>query len=165
MRIEKLARTHDRAGFDCGEESLNRFLREYVRQNTRENLGVTYVAVPESGSSAILGYYTLAMAEIDRELLPDASRPPLRSVPAALLARLATDLRYRGTGLGKLLVSDCLQRVANLSDEIGVHVVVLDALNDPARDFYTRHFGFETLRDDPHHLYLPVRFIRKALAR
>lgn len=67
-------------------------------------------------------------------------------------------------GLGKLLVADCLHRVVRLSEEIGVHLIVVDALNAAARDFYGRHFGFAALADDPNHLYLPVKTARRVLA-
>jgi hypothetical protein len=163
LRIEKLTRAHDRAGFDCGDETLNRFLREYARKNAQESLGVTYVLVGEPGSSTILGFYTLVMTEIVSELMPPDRRPVLDSVPAALLGRLATDIRYRSAGLGKLLVADCISRVVRISDDIGVHMIVVDALNERARDFYQRHFGFLTLTDDPLHLYLSVKTSRKVL--
>ncbi len=164
MQIEKLTRAHNRAGFDCGEESLNRFLREYARKNAQENLGVTYVLVPVPGDPTILGYYTLVMTEITCDLVPPGLRPPLTAIPAALLGRLATDVNHRSAGLGKLLVADCLQRVARLSEEIGVHLVVVDALNERARTFYQNHFGFQALADDPDHLYLLVKTIKKSLA-
>jgi hypothetical protein len=41
---------------------------------------------------------------------------------------------------------------------------VVDALNPQARDFYSRHFGFYALGDDPNHLYLPLKVARKAFA-
>ena len=44
--FELLAPYHDRAAFDCGEESLNVFLKRQARQNASRNLGVTHVAVP-----------------------------------------------------------------------------------------------------------------------
>jgi predicted GNAT family N-acyltransferase len=164
LQIEKLSRAHNRAAFDCGEESLNKFLREFARKNASENLGVTYVLVPAPGDTTILGYYTLVMTEIVSDLMAPENRPPLPSIPAALLGRLATDINHRSAGLGKLLVADCIQRVVRLADEIGVHLIAVDALNEKARAFYQKHFGFQTLADDPHHLYLLVKTAKKALA-
>ena len=164
MQIERLTRAHNRAAFDCGEDSLNGFLKEFARKNAQENLGITYVLVPAPGDATILGYYTLVVTEITRDLLPADARPPLEGIPAALLGRLATDLRHRSTGLGKLLVADCLQRVARISEAIGVYVIVVDALNEQAREFYRKHFGFQVLADDPNHLCLLVKTIRKAMA-
>lgn len=163
MRIEKLSRAHDRAGFDCGEETLNRFLREIARQNARDLLGVTYVLVPEVGNPTILGYYTLGMAEVFADLFPPEARPRIRAVPAVLLARLATSVHHRGLGLGKLLVVNCIERILRLSDEVGVHGIVVDALNKDARSFYTRNFPFLPLADDPNHLYLPLKTARTVL--
>ena len=163
LQIEKLTRAHNRAGFDCGEESLNKFLREYARKNAGENLGITYVLVPSPSDPTILGYYTLVMTEITSDLMPAEARPPLPAIPAALLGRLATDVRHRSSGLGKLLVADCIQRVVRLSDEIGVHLIAVDALNEKARTFYQKHFGFQALADDPNHLYIQVKTAKLAL--
>lgn len=163
MQIEKLTRAHNRAAFDCGDESMNKFLREYARKNAQEELGITYVLVPAPGDPTILGYYTLVMTEIAGDLMPPEAQPPLATIPAALLGRLATDINHRSAGLGKLLVADCLRRVVRLSDDIGVHLIAVDALNEKARGFYQKHFGFQALADDPNHLYLLVKTAKKAL--
>ena len=65
--FEPLAAHHNRAGFDCGEPSLNDFLKQRARQNAERNLGVTHVAVAAPGETTILGYYTLLVRSIERE--------------------------------------------------------------------------------------------------
>lgn len=161
MVIEPLTRSHDRTGFDCGEPSLNRFLRETARQYADRDFGVTYVAVPEAGSPEILGYYTLTMAEIASEVVPQKGLPSRQPIPVALLGRLAVDLQAQGNRIGERLLSDALSNTQQISSRIGCFAVVVDALSENAKRFYVR-YGFRALSDDPLHLYMTLKDIRKA---
>src|SRR5262249_17448232 len=79
-------------------------------------------------------------------------------IPALLLARLAVDQRFQGQGIGEFLLLDVLRRAVVISEQTGLHAVVLDALTDRAKDFYLR-YGFSELLDDPYHLYIPISTI------
>ncbi|MGP0070213.1 MAG: GNAT family N-acetyltransferase [Isosphaeraceae bacterium] len=161
-RIERLDRIHVREGFDCGKPSLNDFLHTLVSQYEKRNLGRTYVAFQE-GDPRVMGYYTLASGAIDAESLP-AKQPkklPRHAVPVVLIARLAVDRNVHGRGLGGLLLRDALTQTLDLSEKLGVHAVVVDALDAEARAFYER-FGFLPLTDDPMRLFLPLSAIRAA---
>jgi GNAT superfamily N-acetyltransferase len=160
-RIEPLRPDHDRSDFDCGEESLNRFLREFAGQHARKDMSRTYVAIP-AGARTIVGYYCLSSGSISFETLPlDAARRlPRHPIPTAHLGRLAVDRRHQGRGLGERLLVDALQRVLDAADRIGIHAVTVHALNDRARSFYLS-YGFIPLADDPGHLFLPMATIRE----
>ncbi len=162
-RIEQLGHGHVRDGFDCGKPSLNDFLRTLVSQYERRNLGRTYVALQE-GEERVLGYYTLASGAIAAESLPakQAKKLPRHAVPVVLLARLAVDRSVRGKGLGSFLLRDALTRSLDLSEKLGIHAVVVDALDAEAKTFYQR-FGFLALTDDEMRLFLPVGTIRSAV--
>jgi GNAT superfamily N-acetyltransferase len=164
-RIERLDRDHVREGCDCGKPSLNDFLRALVGQYEKRNLGRTYVALPES-DRRVLGYYTLAGGSIDAEGLPanQAKKLPRHAVPVVLLARLAVDRNVHGRGLGGHLLRDALTRSLDLSERVGIHAVVVDALDAEAKAFYER-FGFLPLTDDAMRLFLPMRSIRAATER
>lgn len=48
--------------------------------------------------------------------------------------------------------------------DMGIFALVLEAIDEEARHWYLkRDFGFETLLDDPNHLFLPVGTIRQLL--
>jgi ribosomal protein S18 acetylase RimI-like enzyme len=160
-RIELLGNQHQRDIFDCGEESLNTFLRDHAGQNARRDISRTYVALAE-GSFLVAGYYTLSSGSVTFMDLPDelARRLPKYPVPTAHLGRLAVDRHHQGRGLGGILLVDALKRVCGLADRIGVHAVTVHALNASAKKFYEAH-GFLPLRDDPFHLFLPMATIRK----
>ncbi len=160
-RIEGLAKRHVREAFDCGEESLNVFLRTQARQNARKDISRTYVAV-EEGSRDVVGYYTLSGGSVAFADLPEdlAKRLPRYPIPTAHLGRLAVDKRLQKQGLGGVLLVDALKRVRDVADRIGIHAVTVHALNDRAKSFYEA-FGFLALVDDGHHLFLPTATIRK----
>jgi len=151
-RIELLDKSHQRDAFDCGDESLNTFLRSHAGQNARRDISRTYVALPIE-SEVVAGYYTLSSGSVGFENLPaEASkRLPKYPVPAAHLGRLA---------VGGVLLIDALKRVRDTADSIGIHAVTVDAINASARRFYEAH-GFQCLRDDTLHLFLPMATLRK----
>jgi GNAT superfamily N-acetyltransferase len=159
MFIERLTKRHDRTGFNCGEESLNDFIRRVASQQARRNIGVTYVSVPSEGETRVVGFYTLAAGEVSQDILPEKG-PGVNVIPVVLLGRLAVDNSYKGTGLGKRLLIHALARAERVSWEIGAHAVVLDALTDEARAFY-KHFGFMEFIDDPRHMYITIQKIAK----
>lgn len=156
--IEPLSKRHKRDDFDCGEASLNEFLKKYARQNSAKNFGRTFVAVlPEE--TKVLGYYTLASGSVAFEVVPE--KLPRYPIPTAHLGRLATDLKMRGQGLGELLLVDALRRAVRVAAEIGIYAVELYALTENAKRFYLK-YGFVELKDDDKHLYLPIETLRKS---
>jgi GNAT superfamily N-acetyltransferase len=110
----------------------------------------------------VLGYYSLSAGSFDLSVLPEEERRklPRHPVPVAHLGRLAVDQSTQGQGLGAFLLLDALARCERLADEIGLHAVEVQAIDDGARKFYLK-YGFEPLLDDVHHLYLPMKAIRK----
>ncbi len=63
--------------------------------------------------------------------------------------------------LSPLGLRDGLTRSLDLSDKLGVHAIVVDAIDEQAKAFYER-YGFVPLTDQPLSLYLPVATIRKS---
>src|SRR5438876_2279272 len=140
--IEPLQRKHERDKFSCREPSLDQFLPTLVNQYEKRKLGRTYVALLHSGKR-VCGYYTLASSSVPFAQLPAsaARKLPKHPVPVILLARLAIDESVQGQGLGKLLLVDALKRCRDLSQRLGVHAVEVQAIDEPAKDFYLK-YGF-----------------------
>jgi GNAT superfamily N-acetyltransferase len=161
-RIARLERAHVRDGFDCGKPSLNGFLHSLVSQYEKRNLGRTYVALP-AADQRVMGYYTLASGAIDVESLPanEGKKLPRHPVPIVLIARLAVDRSVQGRGLGGILLRDALTRSLELSESLGIHAVVVDALDDEAKAFYQK-YGFLPLTNRGMRLYLGLGTIRQA---
>lgn len=161
-RYEPLAAHHDRAGFDCGEVSLNEFLHKRARQNAERNLGVTHVAVSEPGAAQILGYYTLLVRSIEREEFDNHKKLPPGEIGVALLARLAVSVGAQGQGLGTQMLLRAIVQTERAARDLGIHALVLHALDERARDWYLGlDFGFEILTTNPLHLCLSIGKIRQ----
>jgi len=162
-RIERLSRLHDRSAFTCGKPPLDDFIRRFVTQYEKRNLGRTFVAIRQD-ETRVEGYYTLASSSVAFEHVPEESarKLPKHPMPVVLLARLAVDCKAQGQKLGEKLLIDALSRCLGLADQLGIHAVEVDAIDEQARSFYLK-YGFVSLRDDPRHLFLPVATIRDAL--
>ncbi len=151
--IEALASHHDRSQFCCGDQEPDTYLKRFARQHASSRVSRTYVAVK---GTTILGFYSLAMAAIRKDHLPPIYRTkfPNFPLPVARLARLAVDLKFQRQGVGELLLANALSRCLDLSDEIGMVGVIVDAKNETAQRFYER-FEFDLLVDSPLTLWIP----------
>lgn len=155
FRIEALTTTHDRTGFSCGAEPLDRYLKTQATQDMRRRVANCFAALPEGGA-AVAGFYTLSASAIPlTDLPPEQTRrlPRYPVLPAALLGRLAVDQEFRGCKLGAALLFDAILRALNADP--AVLTVIVDAKDDAAAAFY-RHHGFQAFAATPARLFLPV---------
>ena len=158
--VEILQPHHDRKSFDCGKHPLNEFLQRQARQNADRNLGVTHVVVSAPGDGRIMAYYTLVTRMIDRAIVPE-KKLPQGPVGVVLLGRLAVDKEFQGQGLGKRMLLRALRQTEEAARNIGIYALVLDAIDEEARNWYGGlDWGFHVLLDDRNHLFLPVGTIR-----
>ncbi|MDH2431060.1 GNAT family N-acetyltransferase [Pokkaliibacter sp. MBI-7] len=145
---------HDRAAFDCGSESLDRYLREQATQDMRRRVAACFVAL--DGEQRIAGFYTLASASLLLADLPaeeGKKLPRYPTVPAVRMGRLAVDQAFKGQGLGGALLADALERAVR--SEIAAYALMVDAKDEMASSFY-QHHGFIALPDSPLTLFLPL---------
>ena len=164
VKIELLEKRHDRKGFECGKEDLDNYLKTLARQHNDQGFVKTYVAV-EEGRNTVLGYVSLAMGNV---LLQDAdesvyARLPKHPIPVLHVARLATDRRYAGKGIGALLISHAADIAIAASESMGVYALELVAIDDQAYQYYLRR-GFLPLKGDTMRLYAPLATILQARA-
>ena len=150
--------------FDSGVPELNDYLKKYARQNDRRGIAKTFVVIPEGENGDVAGYYSVSMAEIKRESLPENYRRglPRYPVPAMRLGKLAVALSLQGRGIGKRLVINCFEKAIRLAPDVGIFAVVVDAKNQQAKQFYLK-YGFIPLEDDELSLFIPIATIIKVL--
>ena len=153
---------HKREGFDCGIDTLNKYLKFQVSQDLKRKLSVCFVLV-KNETKEIKGYYTLSNAGIPLIDFPDKIRKKLpksyNSIPATLLERLAVDLKYQHKGLGELLLVDALKKSFITSLKVGSFAVIVDPINEQAKKFYEK-FGFVELPDSKK-LFLPMHSLKE----
>ena len=158
FEFHPLDKSFDRNSFDCGSVELNNFLKTKARQNQSVGFNKTFVAIAsEDKNKSVLGYYSLSMAEIELNSLPQdlVKKLPRHPVPVARMGRLAVDASTKRKGLGKLLMVDAMKRVQTASELIGVFALLVDAKDDSAKNFYFK-YGFTPLIDETMTLFLPL---------
>ncbi len=57
--VHPLEKAHDRKSCDCGNDDLNRYLREQVWQDAEKRIAALFVLTPPD-STKVLGFYTLS---------------------------------------------------------------------------------------------------------
>lgn len=161
LRIEKLQRGHAVESFDCGRETLNRFLIRHALQNERAGSSRTYVALADA---EIAGYYTLVVGQVEHAAAPERLKKGLarHPVPIMLLARLAIATGWQGKGLGSGLLKDAMLRTLQAANIAGIRAFAVHAKDDEARAFYER-FDFVASPSDPYHLFRLLKDIRAML--
>lgn len=116
----------------------------------------------------ILGFVTVAAAEVEIARLPASRRKglPAYPLPALRLARLAVDGRAQKRGVGAELLKQALLLAQRTAEEVGCIGVIVDAKAESVA-FYER-YGFERVgvvqgglgnRPPPTILFLPLSLI------
>ena len=148
MRVERLGDHHDIAIFSCGVRSLDDWLRTHALENQRRNLSRTFVLVDDA--SCVAGYYALTMGGVRRESLPRrfGHGLPAYDIGMVLLARFAIDNSHKGQGLGRDLLIEAIERMADAGSLAAARFIAVDPVDDVARSFYAR-FAFRSVDGDP----------------
>lgn len=161
--VEPLGGGHDRTGFSCGVEALDRYLRRQASQDVRRRIATCFVLM-DAATRALAGYYTLSAAQVRLTDLPRelaGKLPRYDALPAVLLGRLAVSAGFRGQKLGAALLADAIGRAARA--EIGAFAVLADPKTSSAQAFYARH-GFLELPAPEARMLLPINEALRALA-
>lgn len=165
LKIEPLGSHHDRAGFTCGVESLDRYFRIQASQDVRRKANGVFVLVDPRRPNEVLGYYTLYATALPQGDVPAAARrhiPRYPLVSATLIGRLAGAAAHQGRGLGALLLADAVQRAYASAGSVGSSMLVVDAISEEAAGFYAAN-SFVRLPDSLR-LVLPMQAIGKLIA-
>ncbi len=162
---EPIARHHDRAAFDCGDEALNGFLRRHARQSHERGGAKTFLAIDDGDDKTILGFYSLNPASVAYERTPDLVKRGLarHEIPVFRLARLAVAQSVQGYGLGGQLLLAAGRRCLFVATQAGGVALLIDAKNEQVAQWYAS-YGAVPLLDTPLSLLLPFKTIHAALA-
>jgi predicted N-acetyltransferase YhbS len=150
----------DIAGFCCGEDSLDEWLRRYALTNQASGSARTFVTCLDG---RVAGYYALAPGAVSRASAPTRLAKAMpEPVPVLLLARLAVDQTVQGHGLGWRLLRDAILRTLQVADQVGVRALLTHALDQGAADFYAR-YDFQPSPTDSLHMVLLLKDARALL--
>ncbi|MBF0373555.1 MAG: GNAT family N-acetyltransferase, partial [Alphaproteobacteria bacterium] len=154
---EPLAPCHDRTAFRCGDDSLDRYVREQAGQDGRRGTARIFVDVACDQPERVLGFFTLsAAAVVPSDLPPEMERRlPRHPIPAALVGRLAIDRSVSRRGLGSVLLADAVKKTKFAAATVAMSVIVVDPIDETARAFYAA-FGFRSLLGPQRRMFLPI---------
>lgn len=162
MTIEPLTKAHNRANFDCGNDSLNHFLKKIARQHMTKGLSKTFVLINEADPTQIIAYMTLVVCEVLADNIPHQWKNKYpKQIPAAKLARLAVSLEKQRKGYGEILLIDAMQKTLNVSNAMGIAGLFVDAKSTSAQAYYDQ-YGFIGLPDQLNNRFLPLATIAKS---
>src|ERR1700689_1558518 len=158
LRIAVLNDAHDRNGFTCGVESLDRYLKTQAGQDVRRKANAVFVLGRDTEPDRVLAYYTLCAMAVSQGAVPEAARkyvPRYPLVSCTLIGRLAVAKDQQGQRLGSIVLADGLQRAFESASTVGSSMVIVDALDEAAAGLYAA-YGFVRLPDSLR-LVMPMR--------
>lgn len=152
--------SHALADFDCGEASLNDWLKRRALKNHAAGASRCFVL---SDGATVVGYYSLSAGAISQSAPKALRRNMPDPLPVLLLGRLAIDKRHHNQGLGQALLRDAMLRAENVAGDAGVFALLVHALSDSARQFYLSR-GFVASPLQPMTLMVTLETVRRILA-
>jgi predicted GNAT family N-acyltransferase len=162
--IEPLdAKVHLREKFTNQHPSLQNYIRSIARQDIERNLARCFVLVEDD--KVIKGYYTLSNLSVPCSHWDEAFRKKYKltyqSIPCTLIGRLAIDSSMQGKGYGEILLFDSIKRAYEVNKTIASFAVVVDALDQKAKEFYKKYEFHELM--DTNRLFIPMKTIHDLL--
>lgn len=152
---QPLTAEHQLLRFNCGETSLDEWLKRRALLNQNNGASRTFVVVDEN--QLVMGYYALAAGAVHHQ---DATRSIRQNmpdpIPVMVLARLAVDIQAQGMQLGAGLLRDAVDRCLSVAKNTGVRALLVHALHERAKQFYL-YFGFQASPVHPLTLMLRLK--------
>ena len=146
---------------DCGDASLNDWLKKRARANQASGASRVFVTCEEN---RVAGYYALSSSAITPTITPGRfRRNMLNPIPVVLIRRLAIDKIRQGQGIGRALFRDAALRVSQAGETIGIRGIAVHAISDEARKFYLA-LGFTKCPGEAMTLVLTLQDVRAVLS-
>lgn len=151
---EPITASHHTESFACGIPVLDEWLRRHTLKNEVSGASRTFVICQDR---QVVGYYTLATGSVEHRDAPGKIRRNMPNpIPVMVLGRLAVDQEQQHAGLGRGLLKDAVLRTLTVSQHAGVKALLVHALSEDAKRFYTRS-GFLESPFDPMTLMIALQ--------
>ena len=129
--------------FESGVEIVDTWVRKHALRAHKTGTAIVYVVTCDE---RIAGFYSLSAHSVQRSDISGGwlKRNAPEQIPAILLGMLGIDKRDQGTGLGKSLLKDAIERSLVASRQIGARALLVDPVDLGVAKFYKR-YGFREL--------------------
>jgi predicted N-acetyltransferase YhbS len=151
---------HNTGAFDCGENSLNEWLKKRALTNQYSGASRTFV-VCRAGQ--VIAFYALSSGAIFyAQSTGKVKRNMPDPIPVVILGRLGVDQTIKGKGIGSALVRDAILKIMVAAESLGIRAVVIHALNNRVKSFY-ESLGFIPSPTDPMILMATLNDLKASL--
>ena len=158
---EALSADHIFDDFECGNDTLNDWLKRRAIKNEASGASRTYVVCHQSH---VIAYYTLSTGAVHCADAPGRIRRNMPDpIPVMVLGRLAVHLNWQKKGLGGDLLADGAKRTLQAAEIAGIRAFVVHALSAEAKQFYER-YGFQSSPTDPMDLMVTLKDAQENLS-
>ncbi|GIG60504.1 hypothetical protein Lfu02_48760 [Longispora fulva] len=157
-----LGQEHDLTKFDCGNALLTTWLHRDALRSQAAGAARTFVWT-DGDDPAVVAFYSLAPTRIMRDEVTGGLAGGYSQIPGYLIARLALDRSLHGQGLGSELLFDAIGSIVRAAETGGGRLIVVDAIDDAAFEFY-RHHNFKAVDGGvARRLYMKIATARKEM--
>lgn len=151
VQLRKLGEDDTICQFDCGDEDLNDFIITDAPLYFKVRLATSYV-LEDTENGNVIGYFSLAHDRISLTDFPSnsaynrfrkqffAQGKMFKSYPALKICRLATDRKYRGEGIGAMIVNMIIASYRR-DNKAGCRFITVDAYADALPFYYKQGFS------------------------
>ncbi len=173
LRIEHFdPARHERAGFSCGVERLDNYLKLNAKKQQKDDMTRVYVAL-EDGKAEVLGYYAINLGMMNVDELPKRPRgtPDHGEIPILFLGQVAVNEAAQGSGIGAILMQHVFEKTSLIADEVGCHAIVLDVMSDGGEEAFQRRqtwyteFGFQSFVSNPARMFMVMKQVRALVTK
>jgi GNAT superfamily N-acetyltransferase len=129
--VRPLHEEDDRSAFESGAAEPDRFFHDHALTNHRGGISRVYVAVDAPASHEVLGFHALSATSVESSTVRDlaAMSLPRYPMPALLIGQLAVDRAAQDRGIGTALLRHALHRCFEVTHQVAVFGILVDALN------------------------------------
>ena len=168
LRIEQFNPVrHNRAGFSCGVERLDNYLKLNAKKQQKDDMTRVYV-VTEAGSLDVLGYHAinLGMMGVDELQKRPRGAPDHGELPILFLGQVAVSESVQGQGLGSILMHHVFEKANKVADEAGCFAIVLDVMSDGDDEVFKRRqgwcagFEFQPFASNSSRMFMTMKQVR-----
>jgi hypothetical protein len=136
---------HDIDNFTCGVSSVDQWVSDHARRNSKKSIGRVCVYT-QPDSNLVVGIYAFTIRVVARENLNNKFRScaPPDGIPAYFIGQFAVSLHMQRQGLGARMLADILKGFKfqlDNSEGFPAPFIYLDAVDEVAAKFWLKN-GF-----------------------
>jgi len=144
LLLEIIDNSDNTDDFDCGDDEINYFLKNFALSNQSKKFSNTYILHPKD-SNQVIAYFSILASQLNTG---DARIYGIDKIPVVLLGRMGVDKKYRGNNIGRILINDAVRKSVEASRLIACRFLLVETSLE-MKSYYLEKLdiGFENFRD------------------